>query len=316
MEGVEGCTDKNPRGPGLSFRVSWQAEWENRGTKGDCRVAESVARAHACAPERNLSETAAGILALSTAGNDLGALLTTFLLPGLGTASASVHLVVGLFLAAALASFRSVPAAVAVFPTLDLWVEATHCVERNPVADYRIVEFRDGGRMFVLGAAGMTLGKGLTARRTSASLASIPPNSGSPGSAFRCRRAGSRPMAPALGCGWRPGVAVLEPADMAGQRAVQDPRRPRAALGLLGLLSVVRWHRAGPRLASSDLGAGLFRCRQSEFDGDSAIYSDAVPRACQLPRSLPASSRGHGSPGLEAASKKRDQSSPNGTSTA
>ena len=52
--------------------------------------------AHACAPGRNPSETAGGIFALSTAGNVLGALLTTFLLlPGLGTAAASIALVGG-----------------------------------------------------------------------------------------------------------------------------------------------------------------------------------------------------------------------------
>ena len=164
-------------------------------------LAESVLLAHACAPGQNPSETAGGIFALSTAGNVLGALLTTFLLlPGLGTAAASIALVAGLFLAAALASLRSVPAAaaaaMAAFPALDLWVEATQYVERNAYADYRIVELGDGGRMLevsgqgasrhdaeargwdyaeriertlceagesrilVLGAAGMTLGKG------------------------------------------------------------------------------------------------------------------------------------------------------------
>ena len=86
--------------------------------------------------------------------------------------------------------------AVAGFPALDLWVEATQYVERNAYADYRIVQLEDGGRMLdvsgqsasrhdaegkgwdyaerlertlckagempalVLGAAGMTLGKG------------------------------------------------------------------------------------------------------------------------------------------------------------
>ncbi|MCY4478502.1 MAG: hypothetical protein OXB97_01255, partial [Rhodospirillales bacterium] len=164
-------------------------------------LAESVLLAHACAPGRNPSETAGGIFALSTAGNVLGALLTTFLLlPGLGTAAASIAVVGGLLLAAGLASLRSVPAAaaaaMAVFPALDLWVEATRYVERNAYADYRIVELEDGGRMLevsgqaasrhgpeargwdyaeriertlceagetrvlVLGAAGMSLGKG------------------------------------------------------------------------------------------------------------------------------------------------------------
>ena len=40
------------------------------------------------------------------------------------------------------------------------------------------------------------------------------------------------------------------------------------------------WH-----AAVSEPGNVLFRCRRSEFDGDSAIYSDAVPRA-DLDRSL------------------------------
>ena len=99
-------------------------------------LAESVLLAHACAPGRNPSETAGGIFALSTAGNVLGALLTTFLLlPGLSTAAASIALVAGLFLAAALASLRSVPAAaaaaMAAFPALDLWVERGDPVRRE-----------------------------------------------------------------------------------------------------------------------------------------------------------------------------------------
>ncbi len=164
-------------------------------------LAESVLLAHACAPERDPSKKAGGIFALSTGGNVLGALLTTFLLlPWLGTAAAATVLVGGLFLAAVLASPRSVPvaaaAAMAAFPALDLWVEASQYVERNAYADYRIVALGDGGRMLevsgqgasrhdadgrgwdyaeriertlceagetrvlVLGAAGMTLGKG------------------------------------------------------------------------------------------------------------------------------------------------------------
>ena len=164
-------------------------------------LAESVLLAHACAPAHEPSEKAGGIFALSTAGNVLGALLTTFvLLRFLGTAAAAIVLVGGLFLAAAIVSLRSIPvaavAALAVFPALDLWIEATRYVERNAYADYRIVELGDGGRMLevsgqgasrhdaqglgwdyaeriertlceagetrvlVLGAAGMTLGKG------------------------------------------------------------------------------------------------------------------------------------------------------------
>ena len=164
-------------------------------------LAESVLLAHACAPAHEPSEKAGGIFAVSTVGNVLGALLTTFvLLRFLGTAAAAIVLVGGLFLAAAMASRRSIPvaaaAALAVFPALDLWIEATQYVERNAYADYRIVGLADGGRMLevsgqaasrhdaqglgwdyveriertlceagetrvlVLGAAGMTLGKG------------------------------------------------------------------------------------------------------------------------------------------------------------
>ena len=164
-------------------------------------LAESVLLAHACAPWQDPSARAGGIFALSTAGNVLGALLTTFLvLPWLGTASAAIVLAGGLFVAAALASPRRVPlaaaAAMAAFPALDLWIEATQYVERNAYADYRIVPLKDGGRMLevsgqgasrhdaqgrgwdyaerieqtlceagethvlVLGAAGMTLGRG------------------------------------------------------------------------------------------------------------------------------------------------------------
>ena len=164
-------------------------------------LAESVLLAHCCAPAHEPSRKAGGIFALSTVGNVLGALLTTFvLLRFLGTAAAAIVLVGGLFLAAAIASPRGIPvaaaAAMAAFPALDLWIEATQYLERNAYADYRIVELGDGGRMLdvsgqgasrhdaealgwdyaervertlceagerrvlVLGAAGMTLGRG------------------------------------------------------------------------------------------------------------------------------------------------------------
>ena len=115
-------------------------------------LAECVLLAHACAPQRDAAETAGGIFALSTAGNVLGALLTTFvLLRLLGTAAAALALVAGLLLAAAIASRRSIPAAAALtvagIPALDLWIEATQYVERNAYADYRIVQLDDGGRM-------------------------------------------------------------------------------------------------------------------------------------------------------------------------
>ena len=127
-------------------------------------------------------------------------LTTFVLLRFLGTAAATIALVGALCLAAFAAHRRSVPAAVlavaALFPGFDLWLEATEYVERNAYADYRIVALEDGARMLdvsgqaasrhdadgkgwdyaerieetlceagesrvlVLGAAGMTLGRG------------------------------------------------------------------------------------------------------------------------------------------------------------
>ena len=127
-------------------------------------------------------------------------LTTFVLLRYLGTAAASICLVAALLLAALAASRRSVPAvafaAGALFLSADLWSEATQYVRRNAYADYRIVELGDGARMLdvsgqaasrhdaagrswdyverlektlceagqtralVLGAAGMTLGRG------------------------------------------------------------------------------------------------------------------------------------------------------------
>ena len=88
----------------------------------------------------------------TTFGNVGGALLTTFvLLRFLGTAAATIALVAALCLAALAAHRRSFPAlallAEALFPALDLWIEATEYVERNAYADYRIVELDGGGRM-------------------------------------------------------------------------------------------------------------------------------------------------------------------------
>ncbi len=164
-------------------------------------LAECVLLAHACAPVADPSRTAGGVFALSTVGNVSGALLTTFvLLRFLGTAAATIVLVGALCLAAVAAHRRSVPALAlvtfAVWPGLDLWVEATRYVERNAYADYRIIELEDGGRVLdvsgqaasradaegrgwdyaeriektlceagetrvlVLGAAGMTMGRG------------------------------------------------------------------------------------------------------------------------------------------------------------
>ena len=127
-------------------------------------------------------------------------LTTFVLLRFLGTAAATIVLVAVLCLAALAAHRRSVPAAAlltaAMFPLFDLWLEATVYVERNAYADYRIVELDGGGRalevsgqaasrhdaaglgweyaervekalceagetrVLVLGAAGMTLGRG------------------------------------------------------------------------------------------------------------------------------------------------------------
>ena len=127
-------------------------------------------------------------------------LTTFLLLRYLGTAAASICLVAALLLAALAACRRSVPAvafaAAALFLSADLWFEATHYVRRNAYADYRIVGLGAGarmldvsgqaasrhdaagrgwdyaerlektlceageGRVLVLGAAGMTLGRG------------------------------------------------------------------------------------------------------------------------------------------------------------
>ena len=331
-------------------------------------LAESVLLAHACAPGRNPSETAGGIFALSTAGNVLGALLTTFLLlPGLGTAAASIALVAGLFLAAALASLRSVPAAaaaaMAAFPALDLWVEATQYVERNAYADYRIVELEDGGRMLevsgqgasrhdaeargwdyaeriertlceasesrvlVLGAAGMTLGKGAgcaldvtfvdidpAQERIAERFLEMPARE-----AGRFEAGDARAWLRGAAGGWEAivvdtysnsrtlpqhlltaefyRIARARLAD-GGSLYVNQLTWPQDALFRTRAERTLRsvfadcsawpvgiergrgWHEA-----VSEPGNLLFRCRRSDFDGDSAIYSDAVPRA-DLDRSL------------------------------
>lgn len=171
-------------------------------------LAESVLLAHACAPAHEPSEKAGGIFAASTAGNVLGALLTTFVLPRfLGTAAAAIVLVGGLFLAAATASLRSTPvaatAALAVFPALDLWIEVTQYVER---IEQTLCEAGET-RVPVLGAAGMTLGKGGDARWTSRSWTSIRPKSGSTGGSSGCfpaRRAVSRQPTRAHSCAATP----------------------------------------------------------------------------------------------------------------
>ena len=163
-------------------------------------LAESVLLAHACAPRRDPSETAGGVFALSTVGNVAGALASTFLLlPTLGLAAATLAVVAAPAAAALLASRRDVPVFALLiaccWPALDLWVEATEYVARNAYADYRFVEVDDGRvlivnnqlasrhnsegqgwdyaelfertlceagetRTLVLGAAGMTIGRG------------------------------------------------------------------------------------------------------------------------------------------------------------
>ena len=106
-------------------------------------LAESVLLAHGCAREREPSERAGGVFAVSTAGNVAGALTTTFVLMAtLGTASA-VLAVCGSLLAAALTASRrevGVGAAAAAFllPGHSLWIEATVYTRRNAYADYRI----------------------------------------------------------------------------------------------------------------------------------------------------------------------------------
>ena len=163
-------------------------------------LAECVLLAHACAPRCDPSETAGGVFSLSTIGNVAGALAATFLLmPTLGVAAATLAVVAAPAAAALVASRRDVPAlallAACCWPALDLWVEATEYVERNAYADYRFVD-HDGGRLLlvnnqlasrhdaegrgweyvellertlcgageartlVLGAAGMTIGRG------------------------------------------------------------------------------------------------------------------------------------------------------------
>ena len=163
-------------------------------------LAESVLLAHACAPRRDPSETAGGVFALSTVGNVAGALGATFLLlPTLGLAAATLAVVAAPAAAALLASRRNVPVAALLiagcWPASDLWVEATEYVARNAYADYRFVEVDDSRllivnnqmasrhnsegrgwdyaelfertlceagetRTLVLGAAGMTIGRG------------------------------------------------------------------------------------------------------------------------------------------------------------
>ena len=119
------------------------------------------------------------------------------MVPWAGSAVSVTAVLLAVYLAAHRRSFPALALlAAALFPALDLWIEATEYVERNAYADYRIVELDGGGRMLgvsgqaasrhdavgkgwayaervektlceagetrvlVLGAAGMTLGRG------------------------------------------------------------------------------------------------------------------------------------------------------------
>ena len=83
---------------------------------------------------------------------------TFVLLRFAGTAAATIALAAALAGAAVLAHRRSVPAALlltfALWPGLDLWREATGYVERNAYADYRIVPLDGGGRKLVVSGQG------------------------------------------------------------------------------------------------------------------------------------------------------------------
>ena len=93
--------------------------------------------AQACASPCEPSKTAGGIVALSTAADVLGALLTTsVLLRFLATIAAAIVQVGSLFLAASIASPPRIPlAAMASLPALDLWTEATQYVKRYAYPD-------------------------------------------------------------------------------------------------------------------------------------------------------------------------------------
>ena len=251
----------------------------------------------------------------------------------------------------------------AVFPALDLWVEAIRYVERNAYADYRIVELGDGGRMLevsgqaasrhgpeargwdyaeriertlceagetrvlVLGVAGMSLGKGAgcaldvtfvdidpAQERIAEQFLEVPA-----GEAGRFAAGDARAWLRGDAGGWEAIVVDtysnsrtipqhlltaefyrLVRARLADggslfvnqltwpQDALFRTRAERALRSVfadcsawpVGIEEGRGWH-----AAVSEPGNLLFRCRRSEFDGDSAIYSDAMPRA-DLDRSL------------------------------
>ncbi len=79
---------------------------------------------------------------------------TFLLLPTLGVAAATLSVVAAATAAALLASRRHVPVLALLlaccWPALDLWVEATEYVERNAYADYHFVQLDDGARALVV----------------------------------------------------------------------------------------------------------------------------------------------------------------------
>lgn len=79
---------------------------------------------------------------------------TFLLLPTLGVAAATIGVVAAAAAAALVASRRDVPVVALLFaccwPALDLWREATEYVERNAYADYRFVDLEDGARALVI----------------------------------------------------------------------------------------------------------------------------------------------------------------------
>lgn len=117
--------------------------------------AECVLLAHACAPSRDASQRAGGVFSLSTVGNVAGALAATFLLmPTLGMAAAVLSVIAAPAVAALLASPRSIYVHALIFavlwPSVDLWIEATDYVARNAYADYRVAEIDDDSRILVV----------------------------------------------------------------------------------------------------------------------------------------------------------------------
>ena len=294
-------------------------------------------------------------------------LTTFVLLRFLGTAAATIALVAALCLAALAAHRRSVPAAAllaaTLFPVFDLWIEATEYVERNAYADYRIVELDDGGRVLdvsgqaasrhdaagrgweyaeriektlceagetrvlVLGAAGMTLGRGAPCELDVAFVDIDPAQRAIAGLFLRAATATSGTFAAADARaflrsdpgGW-PAIVVdtysnprilpqhlltVEFYRLARSRLAEGGAlyvnhlswpddtlfRTRAERTLrsvfadcsswpVGIEQGRGWH-----AASAEPGNLLYRCRKGPHDGDTAIYSDAVPRA-DLDRSL------------------------------